>query len=150
MAPFRNVIEQWIIAERKLMNGLEKKVPTVIIRKNQNDEGLKSGDVSIAPMEFIPNKNEIIENTRIKLEEILKLMVDHPEEIAVAVTQGERTTIFKVDCSKRNFGRVLGSRGKMINSLRNVTLALTARHGIRSIVEIPYFDQDMHSPKQSA
>jgi predicted RNA-binding protein YlqC (UPF0109 family) len=132
------------------MHAMEKKVPTIIIRKTQTENGLKSGVEDTAMMEFIPNKNEVIENTRIKLEEILKLIVDHPEEIDVTVTQGERTTIFKVDCSKRNFGRLLGSRGKMICSLRNVTLAMTARHGIRSIIEIPYFNQDMKPIKESA
>lgn len=132
------------------MNAMEKKIPVVITRRPQSNEGSKSGIEYTEKMEFIPNKNEIIENARIKLEEILKMIVDHPEEISVAVTQGERTTIFKVDCSKRNFGRMLGSRGKMICSLRNVTLAMTARHGIRSIIEVPYFNQDMKPLKESA
>ncbi|WP_168196636.1 KH domain-containing protein [Bdellovibrio sp. ZAP7] len=129
---------------------MEKKIPTIIVRKPQTDSGSKSGAEDTSTMDFIPNKNEIIENARIKLEEILKLIVDFPEEISVTVTQGERTTIFNIDCSKRNFGRMLGSRGKMIGSLRNVTLAMTARHGIRSIIEVPYFSQDMKPLKQSA
>ncbi|WP_413557914.1 KH domain-containing protein [Bdellovibrio sp. HCB209] len=95
-------------------------------------EGYKSGEA---------NKSEVVENIRAKLEEILKLMVNFPDEVCVHVSQGERTTIFKIDCSKRNFGRILGSRGKMISSIRNVALALTARHGVRSIVEIPYFTE---------
>ncbi|QLY23948.1 KH domain-containing protein [Bdellovibrio sp. KM01] len=129
---------------------MEKKIPTIIVRKPQTDSGSKSGAEDTGMIDFIPNKNEIIEKTRIKLEEILKLIVDFPEEISVTVTQGERTTIFNIDCSKRNFGRMLGSRGKMIGSLRNVILAMTARHGIRSIIEVPYFSQDMKPLKQSA
>lgn len=132
------------------MPDMEKKIPTIIVRKPQTDSGSKSGAEDTGMIDFIPNKNEIIEKTRIKLEEILKLIVDFPEEISVTVTQGERTTIFNIDCSKRNFGRMLGSRGKMIGSLRNVILAMTARHGIRSIIEVPYFSQDMKPLKQSA
>lgn len=132
------------------MQDMEKKIPTIIVRKPQAESGSKSGAEDAQMMDFIPNKNEVIENTRIKLEEILKMIVDHPEEISVTVTQGERTTIFNIECSKRNFGRMLGSRGKMIGSLRNVTLAMTARHGIRSIIEVPYFSQDMKPLKQPA
>ncbi|WP_413293712.1 KH domain-containing protein [Bdellovibrio sp. HCB185ZH] len=132
------------------MQDMEKKIPTIIVRKPQAECGSKSGAEDTPMMDFIPNKNEVIENTRIKLEEILKMIVDHPEEISVTVKQGERTTIFNIECSKRNFGRMLGSRGKMIGSLRNVTLAMTARHGIRSIIEVPYFSQDMKPLKQPA
>lgn len=100
-------------------------------------------DLNVMDKSGETHKSEMIEVIRLKLEEILKLMVNFPEEVRVDIHHGERTTIFKIECSKRNYGRILGSRGKMISSLRNVALALTARHGIRSIVEIPYFsDRD--------
>ncbi|WP_413575231.1 KH domain-containing protein [Bdellovibrio sp. HCB290] len=108
----------------------------IVIRKSGQADGQGS---SIVDLNFTPNKSEILETTRKKMEDILMLIVDHPEEVSVGIVHGERTTIFKIECSRRNFGRILGSRGKMIASLRTISLALTARHGIRSIVEVPYF-----------
>ncbi|MBO9666217.1 MAG: KH domain-containing protein [Bdellovibrio sp.] len=123
------------------MNAAEKKQPQ-IIRKQKSTNGLSSGAPHLA---VVSPKSEVVELTRLKLEDFLKLVVDFPEEVNVKVEHGERTTIFKVDCTKRNFGKILGSRGKMITSLRNITLAITARHGFRSIVEIPYYAPDMSS-----
>ncbi|WP_413582136.1 KH domain-containing protein [Bdellovibrio sp. HCB288] len=108
----------------------------IVIRKSNQDVGRES---NVVDLNFTPNKSEVLEATRKKLEEILVLIVDHPGEVSVNIVQGERTTIFKIECSRRNFGRILGSRGKMIAGLRTISLALTARHGIRSIVEVPYF-----------
>jgi len=95
-------------------------------------------------------KNEVIEMARRHLLDLLLLIVDHHEEISVNVECGNRTTIFRIDCSQRNLGKVLGSKGRMIMSLRNVVLAITARHGFRSIIEVPYFEHAEETCKTRA
>jgi predicted RNA-binding protein YlqC (UPF0109 family) len=77
------------------------------------------------------------EHAKNLLEEILKSLVDHPEKINVTYMVGERTTVYQVQCEKENLGQIIGSKGKHIDSLRTIMLAITARQGIRSIIEIP-------------
>jgi predicted RNA-binding protein YlqC (UPF0109 family) len=84
-------------------------------------------------------RNLVADQVRSHIECVLKLMVDDPTDIQVSIYQGEKTTVFKVDCSQQHFAKILGKGGKLINSLRNVVLAMTAQHGFRSVVEIPYF-----------
>lgn len=91
------------------------------------------------PTEETLSREEACEVVRKKIENLLRLIVDHPTEVSVSTHHGERTTVFTVDCSQRNFSKVLGCKGKMISSLRTIALAITARHGVRSVIEIPYF-----------
>lgn len=109
--------------------------PLVIRKRVASVE--KTTAATVAPVAC--NKDEVIETVRKQLESFLHLLVDHPTEVKISVEQGERTTIFKIDCTQRNLGKVLGCKGKMITSLRNMALAVTARHGFRSIIEVPYY-----------
>lgn len=81
--------------------------------------------------------NEARENAKAILETLLKNIVDNPDAIQVTYRVGERTTVYQVQCDKANLGQIIGSKGKHIDSLRAIMLAITARNGIRSIVEIP-------------
>lgn len=74
------------------------------------------------------------------LETIIKKMVSYPDDIGIEVERGERTTIFKVQCTQRVIGQIIGSQGKNVQSLRTLALAMTSLMGFRSIVEVPYFD----------
>lgn len=77
------------------------------------------------------------EEIRLLVEHIVRLLVDHPETVTVTTYVGPKTTVFRVNCAKENLGQVIGSQGKTIMGLRAVVHAMTARIGIRSIVEIP-------------
>lgn len=77
------------------------------------------------------------EHARVILETILRNLVDHPDSIKVTYRVGERTTVYQVQCEKGNLGQIIGAKGKHIDSLRTIMLAITARQGIRSIIEIP-------------
>ncbi|KHD88908.1 MAG: DNA-binding protein [Bdellovibrio sp. ArHS] len=71
------------------------------------------------------------------VEHITRLLVDQPETVTVTTYVGPKTTVYRVNCAKENLGQVIGSQGKTIMGLRAVVHAMTARTGIRSIVEIP-------------
>ncbi|MDG0817812.1 KH domain-containing protein [Bdellovibrio svalbardensis] len=90
-------------------------------------------------IEGAPSKDVVVELAKKQLLDFLKLIVDYPTEVQVSIQQGDRTTIFKIDCTQRNLGKILGCKGRMITSLRNMILAITARHGFRSIIEVPYY-----------
>ncbi|WII71073.1 KH domain-containing protein [Bdellovibrio sp. 22V] len=77
------------------------------------------------------------EEIRLLVEHIVRLLVDKPETVTVSTYVGPKTTVYRVNCAKENLGQVIGSQGKTIMGLRAVVHAMTARTGIRSIVEIP-------------
>lgn len=87
--------------------------------------------------------NEVArEKGRTFLHAILCEIMDHPSDISVTYTVGDRTTIYKVDCHPKSLGQLIGSKGKNISGIRAVISAMMARKGIRAIVEIPYIEQD--------
>lgn len=77
------------------------------------------------------------EEIRQIIEHIVRLLVDAPEDVTVTTFIGPKTTVYKITCAKENLGQVIGSQGKTIMGLRAVVHAMTARTGIRSIIEIP-------------
>lgn len=77
------------------------------------------------------------EDIRALIEQVVRLLVDQPETVTVATYVGPKTTVYRVDCAKENLGQIIGTQGKTIMGLRAVVHAMTARNGIRSIVEIP-------------
>lgn len=77
------------------------------------------------------------EEIRKIIEHIVRLLVDSPEDVTVTTFLGPKTTVYKITCAKENLGQVIGSQGKTIMGLRAVVHAMTARTGIRSIIEIP-------------
>ncbi|NUN06375.1 MAG: KH domain-containing protein [Bdellovibrio sp.] len=77
------------------------------------------------------------EEVRTLLESLVRRLVDDPKAVSVVIFLGPKTTVFRINCSKENLGQVIGAQGKTIMGLRAVVHAMTARVGIRSIVEIP-------------
>lgn len=77
------------------------------------------------------------EEIRQLVEHMVRLLVDHPETVTVQTYVGPKTTVFRVNCARENMGQVIGAQGKTIMGLRAVVHAMTARIGIRSIIEIP-------------
>lgn len=79
------------------------------------------------------------ESTQQLIELIIKSIVSYPEDISVRYTRGEKTTVFQVDCTQRVIGHILGSKGKTIDSIRNIVMAICGVNGFRGVIEVPYF-----------
>ena len=77
------------------------------------------------------------EEIRTLIEKVVRFLVDDPSSVTVTTYVGPKTTVYRVNCAKDNLGQVIGAQGKTIMGLRAVVHAMTARNGIRSIVEIP-------------
>lgn len=77
------------------------------------------------------------EEIRSLIDHMVRLLVDDPSSVHVTTFVGPKTTVYKIVCAKDNLGQVIGSQGKTIMGLRAVVHSMTARIGIRSIVEIP-------------
>lgn len=93
------------------------------------------------------NKDEVSRKEReevsVRIKDVLTsalvLIVEDPSEVSVDIEHGVNTTIFRINCSQKNIARILGSKGRGIDGLRAVAVAMAGRHGFRCIIEVPMY-----------
>ena len=54
------------------------------------------------------------------LEEVLKMLVDHPKDVKVSRTANERGVLLTVDVNPEDLGSLVGKQGRNISSLRHL------------------------------
>lgn len=65
------------------------------------------------------------------LEFILIHLVDHPEEVRVEEIEQERSTEYVLHVHPEDMGKVIGKKGSLINSIRNIAKIRAIKEGIR-------------------
>ena len=71
------------------------------------------------------------------LTEMVKALVDKPDEVDINLTESENTNIFELRLGDGDVGKVIGKKGKNVMALRTILSAVTAKEGgKRSILEI--------------
>jgi len=71
------------------------------------------------------------------LTEMIKALVDKPDEVDISLTESENTNIFELRLGDGDVGKVIGKKGKNVMALRTILSAATAKEGgKRSILEI--------------
>ncbi len=71
------------------------------------------------------------------LENIIKAIVDSPDEVNVNVVESDTTRIFELTVVKEDLGKVIGKRGKNVSAIRTILSAANAKAGgKRAILEI--------------
>jgi hypothetical protein len=71
------------------------------------------------------------------LEDIVKAMVDKPDEVKVNVNESENTVVYELNVGDGDLGKVIGKKGKNVNSIRTILSASNAKEGgKRAILEI--------------
>ena len=71
------------------------------------------------------------------LVEMIKAIVDKPDEVDISLTESENTNIFELRLGDGDVGKVIGKKGKNVMALRTILSAATAKAGgKRSILEI--------------
>ena len=71
------------------------------------------------------------------LTEMIKAMVDKPDEVDINLTESENTNIFELRLGDGDVGKVIGKKGKNVMALRTILSAATAKAGgKRSMLEI--------------
>jgi predicted RNA-binding protein YlqC (UPF0109 family) len=68
--------------------------------------------------------------------EIVKTVVDHPEEVNAREVEGEQTTIIEISTNPEDVGKVIGKKGRTIKAIRTLVNAASIRKGKRVSVEI--------------
>ena len=71
------------------------------------------------------------------LGDMVKAMVDKPDEVNVAVVEEKDTIIYELTVGDGDLGKVIGKKGKNINAVRTILSASNAKDGgKRAILEI--------------
>ena len=71
------------------------------------------------------------------LTEMIKAMVDKPDEVDINLTESENTNIYELRLGDGDVGKVIGKKGKNVMALRTILSAATAKAGgKRSLLEI--------------
>ena len=71
------------------------------------------------------------------LEDIIKTIVDKPDEVKVEVNESENTIIYELNVGDGDLGKVIGKKGRNVNAIRTLLSASNAKEGgKRAILEI--------------
>ena len=74
------------------------------------------------------------------VEDLIKRLVDEPDEVSVIESKGGRTTILEARVAKPDMGKVIGRKGKTVNALRVIVNACGAKKKQRCDFQI--IDED--------
>ena len=71
------------------------------------------------------------------LEDIVKAMVDKPDDVKVNVNESDNTIVYELNVGEGDLGKVIGKKGRNVNSIRTILSASNAKEGgKRAILEI--------------
>tara|TARA_Y100000996_G_scaffold144749_1_gene111343 strand:- start:1306 stop:1539 length:234 start_codon:yes stop_codon:yes gene_type:complete len=71
------------------------------------------------------------------LEDIVKTLVDKPDEVKVDVNESENTIVYELNVGDGDLGKVIGKKGRNVNAIRTLLSASNAKEGgKRAILEI--------------
>ena len=70
------------------------------------------------------------------LEFILIHLVDNPEEVKIEITEDERGTTYLIHVHPNDMGKVIGKKGSVINSIRNIAKIRAIKEGIRPYITL--------------
>ena len=69
--------------------------------------------------------------------DMVKAIVDNPDDVNVAVNESENTRIFELSVGEGDLGKVIGKRGQNVTALRTLLTAANAKEGgKRAILEV--------------
>lgn len=69
------------------------------------------------------------------IEYIAKSLVDHPEEVVVTQSNGNRPRL-ELSVAKEDMGRVIGKGGKVANSIRALLRVASERQGKQATLDV--------------
>lgn len=57
------------------------------------------------------------------IEQIVKALVDNPEQVSVRPVEGKQTTLFELRVAQSDLGKVIGKQGRTATSIRTILSA---------------------------
>ena len=68
--------------------------------------------------------------------QIVKALVDNPEQVLVNEIEGSQTTVLELRVAKEDMGKIIGKKGKTVNAIRLLLSAASGKAGKRYVLEI--------------
>jgi predicted RNA-binding protein YlqC (UPF0109 family) len=70
------------------------------------------------------------------LDYVLRQLVDHPDDVDIHETPGDKVVTFHIACHPDDVGKVIGRNGRTISSIRSLLTAAGSKTDTRVNVEI--------------
>ena len=70
------------------------------------------------------------------VEYIARSLVDDPEQVEVAMIEGEKSTILELKVAEDDIGKVIGKHGRIAKAVRTILSAASTKSGKRFVLEI--------------
>lgn len=70
------------------------------------------------------------------LEEIVKAIVDNPEQVKVSEIDGDQTVILEVTVADGDLGKVIGRNGRTITAIRSILASAGGKNSKRYVLEL--------------
>lgn len=70
------------------------------------------------------------------IEYVVKSVVDHPEDVKIDQIERGGATVYQLKLHPDDVGKIIGKGGVMINAMRSLVQAASAKKGIRSLIEV--------------
>ena len=68
--------------------------------------------------------------------EIVKAMVDQPDQVSVTEIEGSQTNVLELSVAKSDLGKVIGRQGRNAQAIRTILSAASGKSSKRYILEI--------------
>ena len=70
------------------------------------------------------------------VEFIARSLVDEPDQVEVAMIEGEKSTILELKVAENDIGKVIGKHGRIAKAVRTILSAASSKSGKRFVLEI--------------
>jgi len=70
------------------------------------------------------------------VEYIARSLVDEPDQVEVAMIEGEKSTILELKVAEDDIGKVIGKHGRIAKAVRTILSAASTKSGKRFVLEI--------------
>ncbi len=70
------------------------------------------------------------------VEQIVKALVDRPEEVQISEVQGNHAHVIELTVAKEDLGKVIGKGGAHASAIRTILAAASGKENKRYILEI--------------
>jgi predicted RNA-binding protein YlqC (UPF0109 family) len=68
--------------------------------------------------------------------QIVKALVDNPEQVQITEIEGSQTVVLELKVAKSDMGKVIGKQGRTANAIRVLLNAASGKAGKRFVLEI--------------
>ncbi len=68
--------------------------------------------------------------------QIVKVLVDNPEQVQVNEIESTQTVVLELRVVKSDMGKIIGKQGKTVNAIRTLLNAASGKIGKRYMLEI--------------